>query len=211
MAQLIRSAKSGSDWSGNELFAFNIVIQDVDAATFFGVPQLPATTVSPVILNNLARPPPPAVVTKEERIFFEFLNRANISEVAAVDDFATHILRILDFDDNERSITTKREMSFTMCGARVRANALLLTYKTSTKSYALTTFQAKNHAGQTNSAPNDRGTQNTTTEKKELLHKRFHRLCPPCIQFPSPSCVLHGPWAMLFKTSVVISVFLRAK
>jgi hypothetical protein len=125
MAQLIRSAKSGSDWSGNELFAFNIVIQDVDAATFFGAPQLPATTVSPVILNNLARPPPPAVVTKEERIFFEFLDRAIISEVAAVDDFATHILRMLDFDDNERSITTKREMTFTMCGTRVCGQKLI--------------------------------------------------------------------------------------
>ncbi|KZP08550.1 hypothetical protein FIBSPDRAFT_802949 [Athelia psychrophila] len=123
MAQLIRSAKSGSDWSDNELFAFNILIQDVDAATFFGTPQLPATTVSPIILNNVARPPAPAVVTKDERIFFEFLDRANVLEKAAVDDLAGHILRMLDFDGNERSITTKRELSFTMCGTRVRATA----------------------------------------------------------------------------------------
>lgn len=116
MAQLIRSAKSGSGWSDNELFAFNIVIQDVDAATFFGTPQLPATCISPVILNNVARPPPPAVVTKEERIFFEFLNRANVLEKAAVGDFAGHILRMLDFDGHKRSITTERELTFTMCG-----------------------------------------------------------------------------------------------
>ena len=122
MAQLIRSAKSGSDWSHNELIAFNIVIQDVNAATFFGTPQLPATTVSPVILNNLTWPPP-AVVTKEEHIFFEFLARANVLEVAAVDNFAGHVLRMLDFDGGERSIATKRELSFTMCGTRVWAKA----------------------------------------------------------------------------------------
>ncbi|KZP18436.1 hypothetical protein FIBSPDRAFT_956228 [Athelia psychrophila] len=84
MAQLIRSAKSGSDWSDNELFAFNILIQDVDAATFFGTPQLPATTVSPIVLNNVAEPPAPAVVTKDERIFFEFLDRAKVEQKGLV-------------------------------------------------------------------------------------------------------------------------------
>ena len=123
MAQLIRSAKSGNDWTDNELFAFNISIQDVDVATFFGVPQLPPTTVSPVILNNVQRPTPPAVISKEDRLFFQYLERANIYEEAAVDDFAGHILRMLDFDGNDRSIVTKKELSFTMCGRRVWAKA----------------------------------------------------------------------------------------
>ncbi|TEB26191.1 hypothetical protein FA13DRAFT_1610377, partial [Coprinellus micaceus] len=124
MAQLLRSAKSGNDWSDNELFAFNISIQDVDVATFFGVPgpQLPPTTVSPVILNNTHRPPPPAVISKEDRPFFRYLERANTHE-AAVNDFAGHILRMLDFDDSDRSIATRRELSFTMCGSRVWAKA----------------------------------------------------------------------------------------
>ncbi|CAA7265002.1 unnamed protein product [Cyclocybe aegerita] len=108
MAQLIRSAKSGNDWTDNELFAFNISIQDVDIATFFGVPQLPPTTVSPVILNNVHRSPPPAVISKEE------------SRTASS---SSHILRMLDFDDNDRSIVTKRELSFTMCGSRVWTKA----------------------------------------------------------------------------------------
>lgn len=123
MAQLVRSAKSGNDWTVYELSAFNISIQDVDVATFFGVPQLPPTTVSPVILNNVDRPPPPAVISKEDRLFFRYLERANFYGKAAVDDFAGHILRMLDFDDNDRSILTKRELSFEMCGSRVCANA----------------------------------------------------------------------------------------
>ena len=137
MAQLIRLAKSGSDWSHNELIAFNIIIQDVNAATFFGTPQLPATTVSPVILNNLAWPPPPAVVTKEERIFFEFLACANVLEVAAMDDFAGHVFRMLDFDGGERSIATKRELSFTMCDTRVWAKADITVMEGSTYSLVI--------------------------------------------------------------------------
>ncbi|KAF9446364.1 hypothetical protein P691DRAFT_733405 [Macrolepiota fuliginosa MF-IS2] len=123
MAQLIRSAKSGSDWTEYELIAFNIVIQDVDVATFFGAPQLPPTTASPVLLNNVLRPAPAAVISKEDRLFFTYLDGANTDEEAAVDDFTCHILRMLDFDDNNKLIATRRELSFTMCGTRVRAEA----------------------------------------------------------------------------------------
>ncbi|KAF9074009.1 hypothetical protein BDP27DRAFT_1215103, partial [Rhodocollybia butyracea] len=133
-----------SDWTHNELLVFHIVIHDVDVATFFGTPQLPAATVSPVTLNNVARPPPPAVVTKAERIFFEFLNRANLMEKAAVDDFSAHPLRILDFDDNERSITTMREMTFTMCGTRVCAKADIAVMKASKYSLIVHDDKARN-------------------------------------------------------------------
>ncbi|KAF8969914.1 hypothetical protein BDZ97DRAFT_1596519, partial [Flammula alnicola] len=52
MANIIRSAKSGSDWTMNELLAYNIHVVDEDVATFFGHPNLPAPTVDPIILNN---------------------------------------------------------------------------------------------------------------------------------------------------------------
>jgi len=121
MTHFIRSAKSGSDWTENELFAFNIIIQDVDVATFFGVPHLPSTTVSPVILNNALQPDFP--ISKDDRLFFRYLERANIGEKATVDDFAGHILRMLNFDDEGKLIASKRELSFTMCGTRVWAKA----------------------------------------------------------------------------------------
>jgi len=43
--------------------SFNIIIQDVDVATFFGVPDLPPTTVSPVILYNGIQPDLPIIRT----------------------------------------------------------------------------------------------------------------------------------------------------
>lgn len=56
MANLIRSAESGSHWGINELIAFNIGVSYLNIQTFFGIPNLPQTTVSPVILNNLEEP-----------------------------------------------------------------------------------------------------------------------------------------------------------
>ena len=41
MADLIRSAKSGNDWTENDLEAYNIQLQFEDAATFFGDSILP--------------------------------------------------------------------------------------------------------------------------------------------------------------------------
>ncbi|TFK78742.1 hypothetical protein K466DRAFT_506815 [Polyporus arcularius HHB13444] len=45
MANRIRSAKSGSDWTENDLAAYNIQIQYQDAPTFFGVDHLPPPAV----------------------------------------------------------------------------------------------------------------------------------------------------------------------
>jgi hypothetical protein len=95
MAQLIRAAKSSIHWSAHELLAFNIVIQDVDRATFFGTPRLPTTSVSPrvspVVLTNITQPPPPAVVTNDERLFFTHLEYSNIAEGGAVHDFTCQL------------------------------------------------------------------------------------------------------------------------
>ena len=40
-----------------------------------------------------------------------------------MDNFAGHILRMLNFDDSNRSIDTNRELSFTMGGTRVWTKA----------------------------------------------------------------------------------------
>jgi hypothetical protein len=38
MTDIIRLAKSGSDWTSNELVAYNINIQEQDQSLFFGGP-----------------------------------------------------------------------------------------------------------------------------------------------------------------------------
>jgi hypothetical protein len=54
---VILTAKSGSDWTDNELTVFNVQVDAVDAATFFKMAQLPDRLVSNTILTNESRPP----------------------------------------------------------------------------------------------------------------------------------------------------------
>ena len=53
MANLLRTAKSGSDWSQSELDAYNIVVELQDAAIFFAVDPLPQPAVAVEVLNNV--------------------------------------------------------------------------------------------------------------------------------------------------------------
>jgi hypothetical protein len=76
MAHLIRSAKSGSDWTQYELRAFNIKIETVDVATFFGKPDLPRPSVRQGILSN-EHYPIDGLPDKDDRIFFDLMDQAS--------------------------------------------------------------------------------------------------------------------------------------
>ena len=125
MANIIRSAKSGSDWTINEVVGFNITVMDDNVVTFFGNPNLPASTVDPIILNNVSLPP--GRVAKSTRLFFRYLEDAmerfppGQPTEAAVDTFAFHLLGLLDYDEPNRAVYKRMEIGFIMCGQRVDA------------------------------------------------------------------------------------------
>lgn len=121
MASLVRSAKSGSNWTRSELLAFNIRVVTVNAAVFFGSVELPPAPVSPAILNNLYIPD--GHLAKSDRQFFQYLRAAEnaTSEESAVGDFAAFILRMLDYDDEDRVIRLRKDISFYMAGESVDA------------------------------------------------------------------------------------------
>ena len=121
MATLLRSAKSGSDWSDNELLAFNIRVVDASNAAFFNNPQLHPPVVSETILNNMNKPDGP--LTKDDRLFFQYMGLVENprSPESRVDDFAAFVLHILNYDDEDRVICQRTEISFPMAGQRVDA------------------------------------------------------------------------------------------
>lgn len=123
MASLLRSATPGSKWTAKELQAFNIRVVNAPAPAFFGITELPAVPVSPTILNNLRAPDGP--LSKSDRHFFQYLRAAEQAsfEESAVDDFTAFILRMLDYDDDDRVIRLRKEISFYMAGERVDATA----------------------------------------------------------------------------------------
>jgi hypothetical protein len=69
MATLIRSTKSGSKWTKNELRAYNITVTPQNVATYFGTPTLPQSSVHQVILHN-EEYPPNGLADKDDRNFF---------------------------------------------------------------------------------------------------------------------------------------------
>src|SRR5882762_354527 len=98
MTELIRSAKSSNNWTSNELKAYNIVVEFQDAATFFGMPNLPQpTTVNPAILTT-AGPDD----TADDGVY-ALLRMMDLAlspppeEESAVDDFAVMLLNALGY------------------------------------------------------------------------------------------------------------------
>ncbi|KAH7876386.1 uncharacterized protein C8R40DRAFT_1169507 [Lentinula edodes] len=94
---LIRSAKSGSDWTQNEFRAYNITVQLQDAATFFCVDPLPQPAVAQEVLTTL---------DVDDMILndnYKFLHCMVLAmnpvptEESAVDDLAVHLLKLLGY------------------------------------------------------------------------------------------------------------------
>ena len=119
MANIVLSAKSGSDWTDNELIAFNIRVNTVNAATFFNTAQLPAPLVPPVILTNEKRPQGP--IPKPTRLFFRHMKDAATGEESSVNAFAAFLLGMVEYDEPDRVIHQRKEVSFVMCGTVVTA------------------------------------------------------------------------------------------
>lgn len=106
----ILSAKSGSDWTENEVLSgFKIEVDSIDAATFFNTAHLPDPPISHVILTNERRPQGP--LAKSDRLFFHYLKGAITGEESFVDDFAAFVLHMFEYDEPERVIHQWKELS----------------------------------------------------------------------------------------------------
>lgn len=116
MAQLIRSVKSGSDWTANELTAYNITVVYQDAATFFETPNLPQPAINPNVLTTLDHNNAP---DDDTYTFIRHLDLAMVpvpAEESAVDDFAVVLLRALGYTPRGRALRTRKDLPLVVCG-----------------------------------------------------------------------------------------------
>ncbi|KAE9383612.1 hypothetical protein BT96DRAFT_1031658 [Gymnopus androsaceus JB14] len=113
-------AKYGHQWTECELLTFNVSTTSADINTFFGVKELPAIQISPWFLSDEMKPKPLSGLNKD-RFFFDYLFCALTEDKAAVNNFAQFILRLLDYDSEDRIIRSRMVLNFTMCGKTVRA------------------------------------------------------------------------------------------
>ena len=101
MANLIRSAKSGSDWTTNDLLAYNIRVSSQIPDKFYGIPLPTVADLSTLDRHLVSGTLSTQGLSDETYRLLQYLDlasRANVGQESAVDDFAREILRVLEYE-----------------------------------------------------------------------------------------------------------------
>jgi len=112
MANIIRSARSGNDWTLNELDSYNISINQVDTLPFFGMQELPKPSELLGVLEA------GAMQQDRHAELITYLDLAMIPEKGetAVDDFAVGLFKSLGYVRRERVTRTRVDLPLLICG-----------------------------------------------------------------------------------------------
>lgn len=116
MAELIRRTKSGSDWTANEIAAYNITVVYQDTSTFFETPNIPHPTINPNVLNTLeCRDAPDDDTYRLLRNLYLATTQVPAEE-SAVEDLAVALLRALGYEPRGRTLRTRKDLLLLVCG-----------------------------------------------------------------------------------------------
>jgi hypothetical protein len=118
MASLPRNPKSGSDWTINDLTAYNITTVQQDAATFFGQADLPLPPRHPDLLDKLTAD---EMVDEESYQVVRYMDLAMDpvpGEESAVNDFTMQLLRMMGYAGRAlgRVLRSRKDISLLICG-----------------------------------------------------------------------------------------------
>jgi len=108
MAYLFRIAKSGSDWTTNELLAYNIRVSSQTPHSFYGIPLPPVASLNDLDPDLVSGTLSTQVLKDETYRLLQYLDlasTANAGQESAINDFAREILRVLG-GDPDRSAQT---------------------------------------------------------------------------------------------------------
>jgi hypothetical protein len=112
----IRSAKSGSDWSKNELIAYNISVSPVLAEEFFSSVAEPSLDhLDPNILTAPAGAEG-ANLSDAVIAYLGYLDLAvSATQESSIDDFAVRTLDLLGFNERGTVVATRYAIPLTIC------------------------------------------------------------------------------------------------
>ncbi|KAF9519453.1 hypothetical protein BS47DRAFT_1288244 [Hydnum rufescens UP504] len=115
MANLIRSAKSGNDWTLNDLDSYHISLNQIDPLMFFGMPDLPQPLVDQELLSNINAG---AMQQDCHAVLITYLDVTMITQKGetAVDNFVVELFRVLGYVRRERIARTRADLSLLICG-----------------------------------------------------------------------------------------------
>ncbi|KAJ3529930.1 hypothetical protein NM688_g7783 [Phlebia brevispora] len=119
--RVMGAAKSGNEWTQNNLLLHNVEVVYQDAATFFESPELPSPTVHNEILTaeNVD-----AVHHDDAYMFLRMLELAMslaAGEDSAVADFVVNLFRLLGYTGRGRVARTRKSLPFFNCGENRQA------------------------------------------------------------------------------------------
>ncbi|KAH9047116.1 hypothetical protein EDB84DRAFT_1462794 [Lactarius hengduanensis] len=118
MAQLLRTPKSGSDWTANELYAYNITVVPQSKEVFFGTIDLPDPT-EPSMAGFMVAEIRQDATDKRTKQLLHYLDLAMVPKIgqeAAVVNFSAQLLRDLEYDEDNRIVFIRRAIPFLTCG-----------------------------------------------------------------------------------------------
>jgi hypothetical protein len=120
MADIVRSAKSGSDWTRNELLAYNISIVEQGQGLFFGGP-LPAYTgpAGFVRYEDKVRGLDAPSLSLIKRLYLAM--KIQQGEESFATEFSSQVLRALGYETENTIVYQRKSIRLVMCGQRVYA------------------------------------------------------------------------------------------
>ncbi|KZV71473.1 hypothetical protein PENSPDRAFT_630163 [Peniophora sp. CONT] len=117
MANLIRTAKSGNEWTNDDLISYNISIEYEDASTFFETDEMPAPSVDEDVLTMEDRTKDPATIGSAQLIcHLDHSLKPTPRETSRVVDFARVLLPILGYDGLSTVVCMRATIPFEVCG-----------------------------------------------------------------------------------------------
>jgi len=116
MASLIRSAKSGNDWTDDDLTAYNITILSLNSDEFFLAPDPPLDHINPAILNSPLCDKNPTM-SDAAAGYLGYLGLATRpTEGCFTIDFTAETLRLLGFNEHSAVVFSYFTIPLTICG-----------------------------------------------------------------------------------------------
>lgn len=124
-----RTAKSGGDWTSSELVAYNIEVLDLDATTFFEVPQLPPVPIAGDFVN-VEKWRDMNNETDKSLGFQMALAMGPGDAEPSVDLFAIKLLERIGYTNLFRQLVLRKDQPLHICGEtrHAKTDVALVTY-----------------------------------------------------------------------------------
>ncbi|KAI9228247.1 MAG: hypothetical protein DHS80DRAFT_23490 [Piptocephalis tieghemiana] len=199
MSKLTRSAKSGSEWTSNDLAAFNIHVETESDEQFFGC-TLEDVDISDYPAGILASEPD----RRHPEIYrlLKYLDLAMTireSEESAVDDFAAHLFEALGYVDLERFVCTRKDIRLFMCGQNVYAKTDVCIM---TENEILLLLQEdKSHINPVDPEPQLIAEAIAAFQNNNKVRERFLNV-PPLPEYTFPCITMIGTYPTFYKITV---------